>query len=142
MESSVYFKFKKLPSIEDVISKLGSSTNLNVKFKEQKPRTFSSDELIQFGLTLENARLYYEKTKGYYLRGDNIPYSNFLIFDMDKKNIEFSGINFHKKYYFEGALLLVLKKLGGEPSQDLKSLLTDYSYKIYEEAKGYEKFRE
>ena len=117
MESSVYFKFKELPSVEDVISKLSSSTKLNVKLKEQKPRTFSSDELMQFGLTLENARLYYEKTKGYYLRGDNIPYSNFLIFDMEKKIIEFSGINFHRKYYFEGALLLVLEKLGGEPSK-------------------------
>lgn len=141
MESSVYFKFQELPTTQSIIDKLSLKTGLNVKTEKKEYRRFSDDELVEFGITPEQARLYCENTKSYYFIAENISYYPFLIFDLEKQIIEFSGVSFYRKFYLEGVLLLVLKELGGNPSEDLYSLVAKYSYETYKEAKEYEKFR-
>ena len=131
MEGSVYFRYEKLPSAEQIENRLSSTTGLSISIQEHQPPEYTDEALVQFGLTNEYLNKHKKDNVSYYVKSHDPNLVCFISFQMNKKIVEVTGVSFYKKYYFEGALLLVLKDLGGIPSENLDSLVADYSNDEY-----------
>lgn len=132
MYGPVNFKYKRLPSIDQIKDALSLHTGLNIDVKEHQLPVYTDDELEQFGLSNEKLDKVKEDSISCYLKVDEPTLSCLISLRISKKEINLPWINYHKKCYFDGALLLILKALGGITSEELSTLVADYSYTKYE----------